>query len=187
MNTRRRHRHFLGFAVLACAIALAGWSLARAQDKSTDTQSLKGKPAPDFSLQTLDGKTVTLSEQRGSVVLLDFWATWCGPCVAALPHVQQISADKDLAERGLKVWAVNAREKNEQVEKFIKQNNYTFTVPMDADGKVLQQYLVRGIPTQVIVGRDGTIKDVFIGFGGEESAKRLHDAIEAALKEGGST
>ncbi|WP_428937798.1 TlpA family protein disulfide reductase [Fontivita pretiosa] len=185
MNTRRRY--FVGFAVLACAVALAGWSIALAQDRSADTQSLKGKPAPDFSLQTLDGKTVTLSEQKGSVVLLDFWATWCGPCVAALPHVQQISADKALAERGLKVWAVNAREKNEQVEKFIKQNNYTFTVPMDADGKVLQQYLVRGIPTQVIVGRDGTIKNVFIGFGGEESVKRLHDAIEAALKEGGTT
>jgi peroxiredoxin len=184
MNARRRSP---GFALLlACAVALGSWTIAAAQNKPADTRSLEGKAAPEFSLQTLDGKTARLSEQKGSVVLLDFWATWCGPCVAALPHVQKISQDESLASKGLKVWAVNAKEKKEKVEPFIRQNSYTFAVPMDADGKVMKDYLVRGIPTQVIVGRDGTIKNVFVGFGGEESAKKLHDALEAALKEGGS-
>jgi len=147
-----------------------------------DVKSLEGKPAPDFSLTTLDGKTVTLSEQKGSVVLLDFWATWCGPCVAALPHVQKIAANKELAEKGLKVWAVNVREKNDTIQKFIDQNKYTFGVPIDASGDVLKSYFVSGIPTTIVVGKDGVIAKTFVGFNGEEGAKKLDAAIEEALK-----
>src|SRR5450432_626785 len=91
---------------IALALLLAFSGLAFGDD---DTTSLQGKQAPDFTLQTLDGKSVTLSAQKGSVVMIDMWATWCGPCRASLPHVQKISQDKALASRGLKVWAVNAK------------------------------------------------------------------------------
>jgi peroxiredoxin len=147
-----------------------------------DTMSLEGKPAPDFSFTTLDGKTVKLSEQKGNVVLVDYWATWCPPCRKGLPHVNEIANDKDLAAKGLKVWAVNSKETNDKVEKFVKQNNFSFTVPMDTKGDFGKSYLVQGIPTTVVVGRDGVIKKVFIGFG-EGQGEVIKKAVEEALKE----
>src|SRR5438552_8863991 len=146
MNTRRC---IFGIALI---LGLMVAPLARAAD---DTKALKGKPAPDFTLKTLDGKDVTLSEQKGSVVLMDFWATWCGPCRASLPHVQKLAADKELAAKGLKVWAVNAHEDQSKVSAFKKENSYSFETPLDAKGATMKDYMVHGIPTTVIVGRDG--------------------------------
>jgi len=147
-----------------------------------DTATLTGKPAPDFSLPTLDKKDVKLSEQKGKVVMLDFWATWCPPCRASLPHVQKLASDEALAKKGLVVWVVNDKEDEPTVTKFMKENNYTFTVPMDKPADVLKKYLVRGIPTTVIIGRDGTIRNVFIGYGAP-TAKQIDQAVEKALAE----
>lgn len=143
--------------------------------------SLEGKPAPDFALKTLDGKDVKLSDMKGHVVVIDFWATWCPPCRESLPHLQALSVDKEKADQGLVVWAVNAREKSDKVKEFLTTNKYTFTVPMDA-GATMKEYLVRGIPTTIIVGRDGTVKKAFVGFG-PNSAEAMDKAIEAALKD----
>lgn len=162
----------------AAAFMLALSSLAVAQDR--DTTSLNSKKAPDFSLKTLDGKQLRLSDQKGKVVVLDLWATWCPPCRKSLPHLQSLSVNKDLAARGLVVWAVNQEETPQTVREFVGTNNYTFTVLMDADGRIGQSYLVQGIPTSVIVGRDGTVSSVFIGFGAD-SAKSLDDAVNRAL------
>lgn len=145
-------------------------------------EDLKGKPAPDFELTTLDGGTVKLSDQKGKVVLLDFWATWCPPCVAALPHVQKVATDKELAEKGLVVWAVNAGEQKAKIEAFLKKNNYTFTVPMDSKTTTLKAYGIEGIPTQIVVGKDGKIVHVGVGFAGEEGNKTLDQTIKTALE-----
>ena len=119
---------------------------------------------------------------KGSVVLMDYWATWCGPCKASLPHINSISQDKSYAGKGLKVFAINDKEQKSKVEQFVKQNNYSFSVPLDTKGKFGEAYKVRGIPTTVIVGRDGTIKKVFIGFG-DGSEEKMKEAIEDALKQ----
>jgi thiol-disulfide isomerase/thioredoxin len=160
-----------------CVLALTFFvTSARSED---DTAGFEGKAAPDFSLTTIDGKPVKLSDMKGKVVVLDFWATWCPPCRKSLPHLQKVSADKALADKGLVVWAVNAREAKEKVQKYLDDNKLTFTVPMD-QGKTMTDYKVQGIPTTVIVGRDGNVKNVFIGFG-EGSEKPIDDAITAAL------
>ncbi|GIW76772.1 MAG: hypothetical protein KatS3mg104_1835 [Phycisphaerae bacterium] len=163
----------LGFAFVILMVLVAS-SRAGVED-------LKGKVAPDFELTTLDGKTVKLSDQKGKVVLLDFWATWCPPCVAALPHVQKLAADQELAEKGLVVWAVNAGEQKARIESFVKKNNYTFTVPVDSHTTTLKAYGIEGIPTQIVVGRDGTIVHVGVGFSGEEGNKKLDEVIKSAL------
>jgi len=155
---------------------------AQAPAKPKDTNSLVGEVAPDFAVQTLDGKAAKLSDQKGKVVLIDMWATWCPPCRKSLPHVQEVSENKKLADQGLVVWAVNAREKPEVVTKFLTDNKYTFTVPMDNDGKIGSAYLVRGIPTTVIIGKDGKVKAAFIGFG-PDTAKAVDAAVEQALAE----
>ncbi len=160
--------------------ALVGVMVIAALSRA-DVEGLKGKAAPDFALKTLDGKDVKLSDQKGKVVLLDFWATWCPPCIKALPHLQATSANKELTDRGLVVWGVNAAEANAKVEAFLKKNNYTFSVPMDAKQAAMKAYGIEGIPTQVVVGKDGKVVYVGVGYAGEEGDKNLDAAIEEAL------
>ncbi len=164
--------------ILAAAMLMAA-RVVLAQ--SADTESLKGRQAPDFTLKTLTGQTVKLSEQKGKVVLIDMWASWCPPCRMSLPHVQAISANRQLADQGLVVWAIDSGEDSADVEKFTQGNKYTFVVPMDK-GEVGREYLVQGIPTTVIVGRDGAIKAVFMGFA-PEVAGEIDRAVKSALAE----
>jgi len=156
---------------------MAGRALA-----ADDATALKGQPAPDFKLQTLDGKDLKLSDMKGKVTVIDFWATWCPPCRKSLPHIQKIATDSDLAKKGLVVWAVNAQETNDKAEPFMKENKYTFTVPMGRQGTAMNSYRVTGIPTTVVVGRDGIIKDLFVGFG-DGSEEMLDAAVKRALDE----
>ncbi len=150
----------------AMVIVLAASALVFAQSKGQksqgDTRSLMSKKAPAFEMQTLDGQTVSLESLKGNVVVLDFWATWCGPCVAAMPHLQEMANNTELTEKGLKVLAVNMTtwkpETEQKAKEFIAQNSYTFTVSLDRDGSVGKAYKVQGIPTQVVIGRDGMIK-----------------------------
>lgn len=176
----RRILKLTSFLLATIALAI----VVGADENKPDTMSLEGKPAPDISLNQMGGKQFHLSALKGNVVLMDYWATWCPPCRASLPHLQDISKDKDLADKGLKVFAINSRESGTTVEKFLKQNNYTFAVPLDLAGDFGRKYLVRGIPTTVIVGRDGVIKKVFIGFG-EGTEKQIKEAVEKALDEKG--
>jgi len=166
-------------AVLVIAVVLTA-AVLRAE---ADTSSLEGKAAPDFSLKTLAGDDFKLSALKGNVVVLDFWATWCPPCRASLPHLNKDSSDRSLADKGLKVFAVNCNEPADKVKAFLEKNDLHFTVPLDSEGTTQQAYLIQGIPTTIVVGRDGVIRNVFIGFGGEESEKSLDAAIDTALKE----
>lgn len=170
----------IGRIALTSVFALAAGLLVISARAADDASGLEGQAAPDVVLKTLDDKDVKLSDMKGKVVVMDFWATWCPPCRKSLPNIQKISADKELAEKGLVVWAVNAREGKDKVTQYMTQNNFTFTVPMDP-GASMAAYKVKGIPTTVVVGRDGKIAKVFVGFGGEASEKALHDAIKTAL------
>jgi cytochrome c biogenesis protein CcmG/thiol:disulfide interchange protein DsbE len=145
-------------------------------------EDLKGKPAPDFKLATANDKQVALSELKGKVVVVDFWATWCPPCRKSLPHVQKLSEDQSRFKEGLRVLAVNAREPKAKIEPFMQENKYTFAVPMDSTGKTMGAYQVSGIPTTVVIGRDGVVRDVFVGFH-DDGGKSLDEAVDAALKE----
>jgi thiol-disulfide isomerase/thioredoxin len=148
------------------------------EDSSTAAATaLEGKPAPDFKLTSLDGSTVALADLKGSVVVLDFWATWCGPCVASLPHIDQLNTD--LSEKGLKVFAVNQGEPKLDVKKFIVTKKLSLPVLLDSDSGVGKKYLANAIPETVIVGKDGVVKKVFVGFGGDDAP--LRDAINAEL------
>jgi cytochrome c biogenesis protein CcmG/thiol:disulfide interchange protein DsbE len=144
-----------------------------------------GKSAPDFSLGTVDGATATLANERGKVVLLDFFATWCPPCRESLPHLQAASQNESWGSRGLVVWAINSSESNEVVSDFLASNRYTFTTLMDSEGIVAWGYGVSGIPMTVIIGRDGRVSETFTGYGGD-SGKMIDEAVEKALAESGN-
>jgi len=148
--------------------------------ENEDTTRLVGQPAPAFNLQSLEGKPVELSDFKSKVVVLDFWATWCPPCRKSLPHLQRLSKDSQLRDKGLVVVAVNVREQKDKVQDFLKQNDYSFPVAMDTDGGTTDKYLVKGIPTTVIIDGSGVIRRVFVGFG-DQSEPQMDDAIERAL------
>jgi thiol-disulfide isomerase/thioredoxin len=124
--------------------------------------ALVGKPAPDFKLSLLDGGEIELSALKGkNVVLLDFWATWCGPCRQVMPALDRVS--KDYASKGVRYLAVNLREEPAKINAYLKQAGLKLEVPLDKDGKVAASYAVRGIPTMVIVDKEGIVREVHVG------------------------
>lgn len=141
--------------------------------------ALVGKPAPDFTLKQLGGGDVKLKDLKGSVVILDFWATWCGPCVQGLPHVDAIY--KDNKDKGVKAFAVNMQEDAADVQKFVEAKNLSLPILLETKGDVAEKYKVEGIPQTVVIGKDGTIQKVFVGTG-PDTEEQLRKAVDAALK-----
>lgn len=153
---------------------------AMAAANPKDAASLVGQPAPDFAVEDLDGKIVKLSELKGQVVLLDFWATWCGPCVAALPSIDELHKNNEAA--GLKVFAVNVQEAKPKVVKFRTDKKLSLPMLLDAQGEAARAFMVSAIPQTVLIGKDGKVRKVLIGFSSDEK-EALQKAIEKALAE----
>jgi len=120
-----------------------------------------GSPAPDFQLTDLQGKTQRLSQYRGKVVLLNFWATWCKPCIKEMPAMQ--NAYDDLREQGFTVLAINELEDKERVRKHIARHEHTFQVLMDEDNEVANMYGVVGLPVTVFIDQTGHIQEFVKG------------------------
>lgn len=140
---------------------------------------LVGEPAPDFELETLDGKPLKLSDLQGSVVVLDFWATWCPPCEPALQRIQKIHNEKQA--QGLKVLLVNLREGKPAVKSYVEDKKLTLPTLLDPDGAVAKRYFIEGPPQMIIIGRDGKVKKVGAGFD-PQGEQNLIAALDALLK-----
>jgi peroxiredoxin len=121
-----------------------------------------GAPAPDFTLSDVTGNEVALSKLKGQVVLINFWATWCGPCRVEMPAIQRRS--EAFKEEGFTVLAVNFDEPLTEVSAFAHSLNLTFTVLLDPGGVVNDLYHARGYPSTFIVDRSGVIKQLHIGL-----------------------
>jgi peroxiredoxin len=120
-----------------------------------------GMQAEDFRLTDLAGKEQSLSQYRGKIVLLNFWATWCKPCTTEMPAMQA-SFDK-LRDKGFVVIAVNELEDDAKVREHIKQYGHTFPVLMDRDNKVANQFGVFGLPVSVFIDQEGRVQEYIKG------------------------
>jgi len=135
-----------------------------------------GQKAPDVSASA-NGKTFSLSDFRGRVVLLDFWASWCGPCRSALPKLKQLQA----AYGGDQFVVISISEDNDQRtwQAFVSSHQMTWLQHFDANGSIRKDFGVEGLPTYVLIGRDGTILNRYVG---EDFAESVLDRIGPDLK-----
>ena len=139
--------------------------------------TLVGTAAPDFTLTDASGHSVNLRDLRGKVVVVDFFATWCGPCRAEMPLLKQMQ--KDLAAKGLTVLGLDVGEDADTVAAFAKDQSYTFPLLLGAEPDVSATYFVEAYPTTFVVDRRGRIS--YRDLGGE-SPDKLRAAVGAALK-----
>jgi peroxiredoxin len=183
MNSTRTLLMTSAAAISAAALFFAVHSsapTARAADAS-DATSLVGQPAPDFKLVDLGGATHTLAETAGHVVLLDFWATWCVPCHLELPHIDKLYHDQ--SPQGLKVFAIDINDDATKVPQYVTDNHLTLPVLLDKDSVLTPPYKVDEQPETVIIGKDGKIRNVFLGFSEDKSPAELEKAVAAAMSE----
>jgi len=138
-------------------------SLQSAKDEPADivVGNKIGDTAPDFTLETIDGRQISLSDYRGKNVILNFWATWCGPCrfeTSTVEAIHEAWADKDVVVLG-----VNVQDGFDSASSYAKANNLKFTIPVDVPGELIRLYGVRGIPTTFFINREGIISAIKIG------------------------
>ena len=133
-----------------------------------------GTAAEDFRLVDLEGKSQSLSQYRGKVVLVNFWATWCKPCTTEMPAMQA-TYDK-LRDKGFVVLAINELEDDAKVREHIKQYGHTFPVLMDRDNKVANQFGVFGLPVSVFIDEKGVVQEYIKG--GLLTEDKIYQAVQ---------
>lgn len=146
--------------LVALAAVVAGLSALAFSSSSKEARPEVGYTAPDFTLSDLDGKQVNLSDLRGQVVYLNFWATWCPPCREEMPAIQAIH--EEMGDK-VKVLAVNVEGTRDEVSAFAKEFGLGFQIALDGDLSVARMYQVRGIPVSLFIDKNGVIRAKFVG------------------------
>ena len=158
-------KKFLPIIILLVLICGAGWIWLNRIPANVVARPehipLRGHPAPDFTLQTLEGEMLRLSDLQGKAVVLNFWATWCPPCQAEMPELQ--AAYEAYAPGGLVVLGVNQAEDRATVQNFVNERGLTFPVVLDENYAAAQQYQVSSLPTTFFIDREGIIREIVIG------------------------
>ena len=145
-----------------------------------EQSSLVGQPAPEIELETATGEKFQLSKLKGKIVVLDFWASWCGPCMQTMPEVDKIvgefPADK------VKLFAVNLEEPAERAKSAMERLKLQTEIVLDIDGVAAQRYQANAIPQTVIIDRNGKVLNVFVG-GGQQFLQNFREALEKAIND----
>jgi thiol-disulfide isomerase/thioredoxin len=141
----------------------------------TDRGGQSDTVASDFSLKDMSGKTVRLSDYKGKVVLLEFWATWCPPCRASVPGLEKLH--KAYKDKGLVLLAVAMDMGDDEVRSYVKESGITYTV-LKGTEDVATKYQVRSIPMMLVLNKEGKITKRYLGMGSDED---LEADIKASL------
>jgi thiol-disulfide isomerase/thioredoxin len=171
MNDNKPWARALATAGLAAALAAASLP-ARAVEP--------GQRAPELSATGPNGLSMRLGAFKGQVVLLDFWASWCGPCKKSFPWMNDMQAK--YGPKGLRIVAINLDERREDAERFLSQVPAKFTVGYDVQGGTPGAYGVKGMPSSVLIGANGFVDSVHAGFRDDDAAlleQRIVSALEA--------
>lgn len=174
-------------ALMAVVLIVGGGVIVASRDATGRSHSgaspapQVGFPAPDFELDSIAGGSIKLSELRGKVVMVNLWASWCAPCRAEMPAIDNVY--RQYRERGLEVVAINTtfQDNEPEARQFIAELGVTFPVVFDRDGAASKRYYLQAMPSTFFVARDGTIGDML--FGGPMSEAVMIGKIERLLDE----
>jgi thiol-disulfide isomerase/thioredoxin len=165
--------HFIVIVALACALC----SPVRAAEP--------GSATPICALKSLGEESpINMGQFKGKVVYVDFWASWCAPCVRSFPFMNEL--DREFRDRGLQVLAINLDEKLEDAQKFLAKHPAGFILAADRSGQCPRDFGVRGMPSSYLVDRQGIIRHVHLGFRPGD-ARKLRALVEQLLAEGAGT
>ncbi len=148
-NPSPRARAGVPFPLLLTLALTLAWAAAAGAAGS-------GGPAPDFTLKSADGRNIKLSERRGEVVMINFWASWCGPCRQEMPHLDRLY--RQYRDLGFTILGVNVEEDPNQARRLLAEIPVSFPVLYDARNEVSRAYRVAAMPTTVILDRNGQIR-----------------------------
>ena len=184
LPSRKRRWDILMILSLAAAIV---WTVASRVPSAvgapltSSPSPREGFLAPDFTLDTLDGGKVTLSDLRGKIVVVNFWATWCLPCREETPELEK--AYEQYKDSGVVILGLNLTNQDalSEVEAFVQEFELSYPILLDRDGSVGYLYQIKGLPTTFFINREGTIRTVLVG--GPMSETFIRSKIEALLQE----
>lgn len=152
---------------------------AQGQNASRGSHTAVGHTAPTFSVQMTDGTSRSSDDLRGKVVVVNFFATWCGPCVLELPHLQRLY-DKFRADSRFDMLVIGREETPESVQAFLREHEWNFPAAADPERKAFDRFADNGIPRVYVIDPDGKIAFQSIGFT-ERGIDRLEESIERLL------
>ncbi len=153
-----RKRHKVAELLLILTIAAVACS---GPGSAAPSGVLEGNRARDFTLESLAGNRISLSDYQGRVVLVNLWATWCTPCQAETPDLEAVY--RDHKADGFVVLGVNVRESRQAVQAFVQEFGVTYPILLDTTGKLMSEYRVRGLPTSLLIDREGVIQVRHLG------------------------
>ncbi len=155
-------------------------SLEQSPNAADARTALLGHAAPDFKLRGLDGAETQLSALKGQVVLLDFWATWCGPCRMTMPKLNNLS--KKFKKQDVVIMGIDDNEDEQTVRNFVQKNKYEYTILLSSrrTDSVMDGYLVHGLPTLVVIDKNGLVADYKVGYGHETEDDLRADLVRVS-------
>lgn len=175
-STKKRNRAFMRLAILTLLVVAIGYTIYNSVT-AEDVEVLKvGDKAPDFVLEDMEGNKHKLSEYEGEGVFLNFWGTWCKPCVKEMPAMdRQFTEYKD---QGVNVLAVNIAQSDFEVQSFADRFDLSFPIAIDRSKSVMTAYNIRPLPTTVLVNPEGDIQRIVTGEMSEEDIKGFMEEIK---------
>src|SRR5919198_5232881 len=162
LDSMRTGPRTLFLLVAVALLAAAGWALLARAGSSAEPSAVRvGARAPEATLPMLAGGTARLSDERGKIVVLNFWATWCVPCRAEMPELQRLADDLD--GKPFVLWAIDLQEDQTTIDQFRRELGLRLPVLLDEDGIVTRAYGVRALPATFLVDQQGVLRQQRLG------------------------
>ncbi|WP_084245450.1 thiol-disulfide oxidoreductase ResA [Planomicrobium okeanokoites] len=175
-TNKKRNRAFMRLAILSLLVLAIGYTIYNSVT-ADDVEVLRvGDKAPDFTLEDMEGNRHKLSDYQGEGVFLNFWGTWCEPCVKEMPAMDR--QYKEYEEQGVHILAVNIAQSDFEVQSFADRFDLSFPIAIDKSRSVMTAYNIRPLPTTVLVNPEGDIQRIITGEMTEQDIKGFMEEIK---------